>query len=451
VTGQVRGRMLWLSAVVVLSVVAAAGAVLSWASLYAYAAQVFGPELAALFPLLVDALVLGASLAYVAGAKAGRPRQGWRLLAHAGVAGTVILNALAADSLASVPLHVTAPLVWSALVELTGAELLGAWRRTHVEPVDRVPLALWWSAPIESGRTLLLMRRTGERSAARARVLVGVHAAARHALARALPDSSRAERRIVRRQLRAGSVLPGELLGAIGWAWRRRGRGAGARRAARGAAGGPGSGRGAPARAGAARAGPRPRSQHAREQAEEGSDVPARPVSQPAALAAPVAAQVAAPEHVRAPVARVNVAAAAPRSPAPGGKRAAMAAALVETGGDVRAAVALLAGRGVSVSRSVAFDVAKVWRESGSGSESESVARSESEPESESVVGPSPSPWLGPSPSPWLGPSPSPSPRRSPGPAVRSWPQSGRSQERRQTGARPRSESSAPGPDFPTT
>jgi hypothetical protein len=439
--------MLWLSAVVVLSVVAAAGAVLSWASLYAYAAQVFGPELAALFPLLVDALVLGASLAYVAGAKAGRPRQGWRLLAHAGVAGTVILNALAAGSLASVPLHVTAPLVWSALVELSGAELLGEWRRTHVEPVDRVPLALWWSAPIESGRTLLLMRRTGERSAARARVLVGVHAAARHALARALPDSSRAERRIVRRQLRAGSVLPGELLGAIGWA----GDDAAEvpapvalREVLRAALARGGAPLPAPARPARARV---PGPSTPREQAEEGSDVPARPVSQPAALAAPVAAQVAAPEHVRAPVARVNVAAAAPSSPAPGGKRAAMAAALVETGGDVRAAVALLAGRGVSVSRSVAFDVAKVWRESGSGSESESVARSESGPAEESgPVGSGPA-------SPVRSGSPVRSPRRrrarSPGPAVRSWPQSGRSQERRQTGARPRSDQNAPGPDFP--
>jgi len=204
--------------VVVLSIVAAAGAVLSYRSLYEYAVPLFGPVLAVGFPVLVDFLVLGASLAYVAGARVGRPQAGWRLTAHAGVAGTIVLNALAAASPAEVPLHVTAPIVWSVLVEMTAREVLGQWRAVHVVPADRIPLTLWASAPMESARTALLMARTGTTNATTARTLVGVHAAAREALTLALPSlSARSARRVLRRQLRAGSLTPAAALDAIGW------------------------------------------------------------------------------------------------------------------------------------------------------------------------------------------------------------------------------------------
>ncbi|WP_369812511.1 DUF2637 domain-containing protein, partial [Kineosporia sp. A_224] len=203
---------------VVLAAVAAAGAVLSFSSLYTAAAPVFGPVLAAGFPLLVDALCLGASLAYAAGATVGRPRAGWRLTAHAAAAGTIALNALAAHRLADVPWHVTAPATWSVLVELTARELLGTWRATHTAPRDQIPARLWLTAPIESTRTWLLMARTGTVTHAGARIDVGVHAAAVQALHLALPGRrARRVRAVLRRQLRAGSLPPSAVLHALGW------------------------------------------------------------------------------------------------------------------------------------------------------------------------------------------------------------------------------------------
>src|SRR5919199_194704 len=208
----------WLPAIFVLSVPAAAGAVLSYASLYEYARPTFGPVLAAGVPLLVDALVLGASLAYVTGARVGRGRAGWRMIAHLGVAGTILLNALAAERLEDVALHVTAPIVWSLLVEMTAREVVGEYRATHERPTDRIPLSLWLTAPVESARTFLLMRRLDERSAVRARVLVGAHAAAREALVLTLPGwFARRARRVLRRQLRSGTLRPSVLMTAIGW------------------------------------------------------------------------------------------------------------------------------------------------------------------------------------------------------------------------------------------
>lgn len=204
-------------AVAVLTPVALIGATLSFTSIYAAAAPIYGPVLAAAFPLLVDFLILGTLLMYVAGAKVGRPRAGWRLTAHAGVAGTLFLNALAARQLQHVPWHVVAPAVWSVLVELTAREVLGEWRATHTTPPDRIPLALWLSAPIESARTRLLMMRTGERSATAARRAVGVHAAARSVMRRALGRRALDVRRTLRRQLRAGSLEPAVILAAVGW------------------------------------------------------------------------------------------------------------------------------------------------------------------------------------------------------------------------------------------
>jgi hypothetical protein len=205
-----RSRRLRFASYGVLSLVAAAGAVLSYKSLRDRAAEVFPDALAAVFPLLVDALIVGASLAYLAGAVLGRGRPGWRLTAHAGVAGTLVLNALASKTLTDVPWHIAAPLVWSALVELTARDLLGDYRATHARP-DSIPFALWLTAPGESASTWLRVRRQAAHAAVR--VDVGAHAAAREALRMALPGyRARRVRRVISRQLRAGSVTPAAVL-----------------------------------------------------------------------------------------------------------------------------------------------------------------------------------------------------------------------------------------------
>jgi hypothetical protein len=213
---QTRSLRIW--AMIVLIPVAVIGAALSFQSLYRAAEPVFGPRLALGFPLLVDFLILGTSLQYVAGAKIGRPRAGWRWTAHAGVAATLLLNGLAAHSLREVPWHVTAPAVWSVLVELTAREFLGQWRAAHAPLGDHIPLRLWLTAPVESSRTWLRIARRVEGEQALARLDVGVHAAAVEALKLALPQRrARRVRRILRRQLRAGSLPPSAVLGPLGW------------------------------------------------------------------------------------------------------------------------------------------------------------------------------------------------------------------------------------------
>lgn len=213
-----QARVLRVWALVVLVPVAVIGAVLSFQSLYRAAVPVFGDRLALGFPLLVDFLILGASLQYVAGAKVGRPLPGWRLTAHAGVVGTLALNAMAASSVGEVPWHVTAPAVWSVLVELTAREVLGQWRATHSVVGERIPARLWVTAPVESARTWLRLVRRLDGEQARARLDVGVHAAAVEALKLALPQRrARRVRRILQRQLRAGSLSPAAVLGPLGW------------------------------------------------------------------------------------------------------------------------------------------------------------------------------------------------------------------------------------------
>lgn len=209
---------LWRWALIVLVPVAATGAVLSFDALHSRAEQVFGDPLAYAFPLLVDALILGSTLAYLAGAKVGRPRAGWRFTAHAGVIGTVVLNADAAHGWGEVLWHITPPAVWAALVELTGAELLGRWRAQHATVLAHIPARLWVTAPVESLRTWLRMARRLDGEQASARLDVGVHDAALHALELALPGwKNRKIRRILRRQLRAGSLPPAAILRPLGW------------------------------------------------------------------------------------------------------------------------------------------------------------------------------------------------------------------------------------------
>lgn len=218
VTAQGQGRTLRILSTVVLTIVAAVGAVLSYASLYDAATVAFPAPLAAGFPLLVDALILGSAARYVASARVGRPRAGWRLTAHAGAAGTIALNALASESWAGVPWHVTAPVVWSVLVELTARDVLGEWRAQHRPMADAIPVRLWLTAPVESGRVWLRMARRLDGEQAAARLDVGAHQAAAAALRLALTGrGARQTRRILGRQLRAGTLSPDAVLAACQW------------------------------------------------------------------------------------------------------------------------------------------------------------------------------------------------------------------------------------------
>ena len=210
-------RRLRSASIGVLSLVAIGGAALSYSSLYRAAVPTFGPYLAALFPLLTDALILGATLRFIVGAKQGQARNGWRWTSHAAVTGTVVLNAMAAPTLATVPWHIAAPLAWSVLVELSGRDVLGEHQAIRSVPRgERIPVRLWVAAPVASVRTALLMARLGERSAVAARVSIAVHDASRQALRMALPDDRRT-RAVIRRQLRSGVLRPERVVSAIGW------------------------------------------------------------------------------------------------------------------------------------------------------------------------------------------------------------------------------------------
>ena len=215
--GQAMTRRLRGIAHVVLAVVAATGAALSYKSLYLAAADVFDHSVLAYgFPLLVDALVLGASLQYVAGARTrSAGRHGWRATAHAGIAGTLLLNALAADTPAEVPWHIVAPAVWAVLVELYARTAAGQWKAERPD-TDTIPIRLWLTAPIESARTWLRQARLT--AAVAARFDTGRHAGAVEALRLTLHGrSGRRVRRVLQRQLRAGSLTPDAVLAACGW------------------------------------------------------------------------------------------------------------------------------------------------------------------------------------------------------------------------------------------
>lgn len=208
--------------------IAVLGAVNSWGAMYQAAAvhlagvhlpTVYGVEVAAAtVPLLLDALIVAASLRYVVGVKEQRPVAGWRVAAHSAIAATVAMNAATARTLADVPWHVVAPAVLSLVVELTARDILGQLREVRRVDADRIPLRLWLSAPAESVRTSWRMARTGERSAAAARASSDACAAARDALRHTLPGTRQARvRRQVTRRLWAGTVLPEDVFAACGW------------------------------------------------------------------------------------------------------------------------------------------------------------------------------------------------------------------------------------------
>lgn len=197
----------WASRILV-GLVALAAAVLSFVSLYEYAVPTFGPVLAVGFPLIVDLLIFGALASYVSSCRDGTPRYAWRLAAHGGVIGTVVLNGLAAPTPADVPLHIAAPIVWSLLIELVARDATFAG---NPPPPIRIPWTLWATAPIESFLSLVTLSRQSGHT--QARLDVGRAAAARESLRLALPGlRSWPTRAVLRRMLRAGVLTPEALV-----------------------------------------------------------------------------------------------------------------------------------------------------------------------------------------------------------------------------------------------
>jgi hypothetical protein len=317
VTGEdSRARRYRRLALPLLVVVAVAGAVLSWDSLYRLALPVFGPILAAGFPLLTDVLILGALLMYIAGASVGRPHGGWRLVAHVAVAGTVALNAMSAGSWAEVPVHVVAPAVWSVLVELSAREVLGDYR-ARAPRSEGIPLSLWMTAPVESLRTWLWDARLSAHAAAR--LDTGRHVAMVEA-ARLLTGkrmSRRRLRRLVRAQAKTGALEPSALLDMIG-------------------------GRQLPV--------PGPDGRYA------SKDIPV------VLLAAQLSGGAAATPSGRPGTAPARPASGRSRRSGVVSKKSLAEGALAETGGDVPAAVNLLKSRGTPVGRTTVFEAAAPYR-----------------------------------------------------------------------------------------
>ncbi len=207
-----RARLLWTACLLVLTPVAGIGACLSFQSLYRAAKPIFGP-LAIGYPLLADMLILGATLAFLAGATSGRALAGWRWTAHGGVAATLALNCASATTPSSIPWHITPPLVWAVLVEMTARQVTSTWPSAGCRPVEPIPSRLWLTRPLDSARTWLHMARTLEPSHRCARAELAVQDAALLVLRLTLPGRRyRMSRRLLRKQLRAGVLAPTDAL-----------------------------------------------------------------------------------------------------------------------------------------------------------------------------------------------------------------------------------------------
>jgi hypothetical protein len=176
--------------------------------------------LAALFPLLLDVLILVASAQTVAEAAHGRKAFGWRLMAWAGLAGSIGLNAAAAGTPTDVPWYVVAPAVWGFLVELVAADVKSLWKEVHQdERQEAIPIRLWLTALPESTRTWLFMVRLGIKSHIDARREQAVHAIAEETVRRLTgtwrPFARRRARRILLRAVRAQAIDPRSLIAAF--------------------------------------------------------------------------------------------------------------------------------------------------------------------------------------------------------------------------------------------
>lgn len=198
-----------------LGTIAVFGLVLSFENLWRWATPTVGPVLAVMFALIVDVLVISASMeAMVCVRKGNFPAaRSWRVTAHVGIVGTVFLNVTASERFGDVPLHVVGPVALAWIVELTVRQLTGEWKAEHVEPLNRVPVRLWLVAFLESWRVTVEMARTGVRSHVDARVAVYTRQAAREQLAIVLPGMrARRTRLMILRQMR-GRLSPEQVLG----------------------------------------------------------------------------------------------------------------------------------------------------------------------------------------------------------------------------------------------
>jgi hypothetical protein len=199
-----------------LAIVALAGIALSWAVLQSTSARMLGGTagpltgpISYLFPITVDTLIIGSSGAFIVGSSIGRPLAGWRLIAHVASGTSLFLNATAATTLAGVPWHMAPPLATILIVEISAKQLLGE-HKAKVS-TQRISLALWLTAPVESTRTTLRqLRQTGYADTRRD---VGQAEAALQALRIALPGrKAKGTRKLIARQVRSGSATPEDVL-----------------------------------------------------------------------------------------------------------------------------------------------------------------------------------------------------------------------------------------------
>ena len=189
----------------ILILVGFVGFALSFETLWHYATAAFG-AMAIGFPLLADLLIVGCLLQYIRTAQANAPMNEWRLAAHAAVAGTIFLNVIASP-IQYVPLHAVPPVVWSVLCELVARQVLGQYRRSLPFSGEQLTLRLWITAPRQSAQTWLRHARI---TAGESWVAVATLNDARSCVNAYVDDH--AVRRVLRRQLRAGSLAPSELL-----------------------------------------------------------------------------------------------------------------------------------------------------------------------------------------------------------------------------------------------
>jgi hypothetical protein len=199
-----------------LAVLAAIAAWLSYASVRAAAVPVFGLDGGSAFPLLLDTGVFTASEYYLRSVRANRPMTGFRTLTRALIAATIAVNVSTAATPRAALLHAVPPALFAALVELRARQILGDARHHAGTPIDRIPLRLWLTSPIESFKLSLWVAKAASHTAARAER--ERHLVALRALKLALPGrgQARTARTLVRRQLRAGTLDPAVLVTATG-------------------------------------------------------------------------------------------------------------------------------------------------------------------------------------------------------------------------------------------
>lgn len=140
----------------VLAVIAGIGFAVSFQTISHLAATQHMPGWPVLYPLLFDAAILGFTIEARKAIDDRRSDLVPRMLAWAAAAFTVYVNAHGspARDWLGMTLHVAAPCMWIAFLELTRWRKL---RRKHDEAQDRIPLARWLADP--PWRTIGMRRR----------------------------------------------------------------------------------------------------------------------------------------------------------------------------------------------------------------------------------------------------------------------------------------------------